>query len=345
MIYQCTQKYESANKAKIGVLITNLGTPDLPEKKSLKIYLKEFLSDTRVVEPPPARFIWKAILNLIILNTRPKKSAEAYKSVWGKFGKGSPLLDISNKQSQLVDQNLNNKKVSLFQVELGMRYGNPSISSALKKLEKKGCEKIIVLPLYPQYASATTGSTFDAVTDEIKTWRRVPELRFIDHYHEEEGYISALANSVKNFQEKHAKPDLLIMSYHGIPRRYFDNGDNYPCHCCKTSFLLSQKLGIDSSKYMMTFQSRFGREEWIKEYTDETLKLLPKKGIKNVQIICPGFSADCLETIEEIEEENREYFMDSGGEKYQYIPALNDANDHINFICELIKKKTKDWVE
>ncbi len=343
MIYQCTQKYESTNKAKIGVLITNLGTPDLPEKKSLKIYLKEFLSDTRVVEPPPARFIWKAILNLIILNTRPKKSAEAYKSVWGKFGKGSPLLDISNKQTQLIDQNLNDKEASLFQVELGMRYGNPSISSALKKLEKKGCEKIIVLPLYPQYASATTGSTFDAVTDEIKTWRRVPELRFIDHYHEEDDYISALANSVKNFQKKHAKPDLLIMSYHGIPRRYFDNGDNYPCHCCKTSFLLSKKLGVDSSNYKMTFQSRFGKEEWIEEYTDETLKKLPKKGIKNVQIICPGFSADCLETIEEIEEENREYFMDSGGERYQYIPALNDSNDHINFICKLIRKKTKDW--
>ncbi len=345
MIYQCTQKYESTNKAKIGVLITNLGTPDLPEKKSLKIYLKEFLLDTRVVEPPPARFIWKAILNLIILNTRPKKSAKAYESVWGKFGNGSPLLDISNKQKKLINQTLNSNDLDLFQVELGMRYGKPSISLALKKLEKSGCDKIIVLPLYPQYASATTGSTFDAVSKEIKTWRRVPELRFINHYHEEDSYISALSNSVKKFQEKHGEPDLLIMSYHGIPRRYFDNGDNYPCHCCKTSFLLSKKLKINSNNYKMTFQSRFGKEEWIKEYTDETLKSLPEKGIKNVQVICPGFSADCLETIEEIDEENREYFMESGGTQYNYIPALNDSEDHISSLCEIIRKKTNDWIK
>ncbi len=344
-MYQCSQKHETVSKPKIGVLITNLGTPDEPEKKSLKVYLKEFLLDTRVVESPPARWLWKATLNLIILNTRPKKSAEAYKSVWGRFGDGSPLLDILKKQRNLIRQHFDNQHKGVFQVELGMRYGNPSIGSALQRLEKSNCSQIIVLPLYPQYASATTGSTFDAVADEIKIWRRVPELRFVNHYHDDRAYISALVNSVEKFQEKQGKPDLLLISYHGIPRRYFDNGDNYPCHCCKTSFLLSSKLKLGLNDYKMSFQSLFGKEEWIKDYTDETLKSLPEKGIKNVQVICPGFSADCLETIEEIDKENRDYFLSSGGETYHYIPALNDDKLHIDCLCGIIEKKTKDWIE
>lgn len=344
MIYHSKNKYECIKDTKIGVLLANLGTPDEPTRKSLKVYLKEFLLDTRVVEPPPARWLWKTILNLIILNTRPQKSAEAYRSVWGKFGNGSPLLDISNKQTDKVSKLLNKKHKDQYEVILGMRYGNPSIASALKKLEEKGCEKIIILPLYPQYASATTGSTFDAVADEIKKWRRVPEIRFVNNYHEEDGYISALANSVKQFQEINGKPDLLLMSYHGIPRRYFDNGDNYPCHCCKTSYLLAKKLDLNSEKYKMSFQSLFGKEEWIKDYTDETLKKLPKTGVKNVQVICPGFSADCLETIEEIDEENREYFINSGGHKFAYIPALNDNTDHIEALSQIISTKTRDWL-
>jgi len=291
-MYKCSTPYESASKAKIGILITNLGTPDSPTKGSLKTYLKEFLSDTRVVEPPPARWIWKLILNVIILNIRPKKSAQAYETVWGEFGEGSPLLDISK---------------------------------------------------YPQYASATTGSTFDAVSDEIKTWRKVPELKFISHYYNDQRYIDALASSVNEFQTKHGKPDLLLMSYHGIPKRYFNNGDSYPCHCCKTTHLLAKKLDVEPSTYKMSFQSRFGREEWMRDYTDETLKSLPKKDIKNVQIICPGFSADCLETIEEIEEENKDYFIEAGGESYQYIPALNTREDHIACLSGIVYDKTKDW--
>lgn len=330
---------------KVGVLITNLGTPDSPDKKSLRRYLKEFLSDTRVVEPPPKRWIWKLILNLIILNIRPKKSALAYQSVWGKFGTGSPLLDISIKQKNAMQQYFDAHFADKYQVELGMRYGNPSISSALNTFEKRGIHKIIVLPLYPQYASATTGSTFDATFDEIKTWRNTPELRCIDSYFDDENYIDALASSVKDFQKEFGTPDMLLMSYHGIPKRYFIKGDTYPCHCCKTSHLLSQKLELDASKYKMSYQSRFGREEWMKEYTDEVLKELPQKDIKSVQVICPGFSADCLETIEEIEEENKEYFMEAGGETYQYIPALNDNQKHIECLSNIIIQKTSDWIK
>ncbi len=343
-MYKCSTRYDPISQAKIGVLVTNLGTPDSLTKAALRPYLKEFLSDARVVEPPPARWIWKAILNLVILNFRPRISAKSYQSVWGAFGSGSPLLDISKQQKDALQIQFDKIHPDQYQVELGMRYGNPSIESALKVFEKSGCDQIIVLPLYPQYASATTGSTFDAVADEIKTWRRVPELRFVNHYYNDERYISALANSVKEFQKQHETPDLLLMSYHGIPKRYFDKGDSYPCHCCQTTHLLAKKLEIEPDTYQMAYQSRFGREEWIKDYMDETLKGLPNKGIKNVQVICPGFSADCLETIEEIEEENKEYFMQAGGEKYQYIPALNDRQDHIDCLSGIVQDKTQDWL-
>ena len=225
-----------------------------------------------------------------------------------------------------------------------MSYGNPSMGSALNELESQGCKNIIVLPLYPQYAGASTGSVFDAVAREFMTWRNVPDLRFISSYNKEDLYIEALANSVKEYQAAHGKPDLLLMSYHGIPKRYFDKGDNYPCQCCKTTFLLASKLNLKPNEYTMTFQSRLGAGEWMKEYTDKTLKALPAKGVKNVQVICPGFSADCLETIEEISEENHDYFMESGGEKFGYIPALNDRKDHIEFLTQLLLKNAVGWM-
>jgi ferrochelatase len=343
-MYKSTTKY-AQNSPKIGVLITNLGTPDAPTRSSLKTYLKEFLSDTRVVEPPPKRWIWKLILNMIILNIRPQKSAKAYQGIWGEFGKGSPLLDISLQQKTLLQQYFDDVYPQKYQVELGMRYGNPSISSALQTFEKLAIDKIIVLPLYPQYASATTGSTFDAIANEITTWRNIPELRFINEYHQEEKYIDALATSVQEFQKEFGTPDMLLMSYHGIPKRYFENGDKYPCQCCKTSFLLAEKLTLHSNNYKMSFQSRFGREEWMKDYTDEVLKKLPQKGVKKVQVICPGFATDCLETIEEIAEENKEYFVNAGGVEYQYIPALNDSNKHIECLSHLITTKTIDWLQ
>jgi ferrochelatase len=344
-LYQCTSIHESVGDAKIGILLSNLGTPDAPTKAAVKPYLRQFLSDTRVIEPPPPRWIWQIILNAVILNLRPKKSAKAYKTVWDTHGEGSPLLSIAKKQKNAIASELEKNAPGKFIVSLGMSYGNPSMGSALNELESQGCKNIIVLPLYPQYAGASTGSVFDAVAREFMTWRNVPELRFISSYNKEDLYIEALANSVKEYQAAHGKPDLLLMSYHGIPKRYFDKGDNYPCQCCKTTFLLASKLDLKPNEYTMTFQSRLGVAEWMKEYTDKTLKSLPGKGVKSVQVICPGFSADCLETIEEISEENKNYFMESGGEKFGYIPALNDRKDHIDFLTKLLLKNAQGWMK
>jgi len=344
-LYQCTSIHESVGDAKIGILLSNLGTPDAPTKAAVKPYLRQFLSDTRVIEPPPPRWIWQIILNAVILNLRPKKSAKAYKTVWDTHGEGSPLLSIVKKQKNAIASELEKNAPGKFIVSLGMSYGNPSMGSALNELESQGCKNIIVLPLYPQYAGASTGSVFDAVAREFMTWRNVPELRFISSYNKEDLYIEALANSVKEYQAAHGKPDLLLMSYHGIPKRYFDKGDNYPCQCCKTTFLLASKLDLKPNEYTMTFQSRLGVAEWMKEYTDKTLKSLPGKGVKSVQVICPGFSADCLETIEEISEENKNYFMESGGEKFGYIPALNDRQDHIDFLTKLLLKNAQGWMK
>ncbi len=344
-MYQCTSIHESVGDTKIGILLSNLGTPDAPTKAAVKPYLRQFLSDTRVIEPPPPRWIWQIILNAVILNLRPKKSAKAYKTVWDTHGEGSPLLSIATKQKNAIASELEKNAPGKFIVSLGMSYGNPSMGSALNELESQGCKNIIVLPLYPQYAGASTGSVFDAVAREFMTWRNVPDLRFISSYNKEDLYIEALANSVKEYQAAHGKPDLLLMSYHGIPKRYFDKGDNYPCQCCKTTFLLASKLDLKPNEYTMTFQSRLGVAEWMKEYTDKTLKSLPGKGVKSVQVICPGFSADCLETIEEISEENKNYFMESGGEKFGYIPALNDRQDHIDFLTKLLLKNAQGWMK
>lgn len=345
MAYKNYTAYQHGSEPAVGVLITNLGTPDAPTKQALKPYLKEFLMDPRVVEPPPARWLWKTILNLIILNTRPAKSAEAYKEVWGHYGEGSPLLDIGNQQLAAIQQKVLETFNGRVEFALGMRYGNPSIADALKSLQERNVQRLVVLPLYPQYAAATTASTFDAVTSELQSWRWLPEFRFIKNYHKHPGYIHALANSIREHQAKNGKPDLLIMSYHGIPQRYYNNGDPYPCECHATSRLVAEELGLTEQDYKVTFQSLFGKEEWVKPYTDATLKSLPAQGIKHVQVICPGFSADCLETIEEIDQENREYFENAGGEHYSYIPALNAREDHTNMLADLILQHTQGWPE
>lgn len=345
MYYQGNAHYQHGDDAATGILITNLGTPDAPTKEALKPYLKEFLEDPRVVEPPPARWVWKLILNGIILRTRPAKSAEAYATVWDSEGPGAPLLNISQRQVEAVAQQVRPHFKGRVEFELGMRYGNPSIPSALKKLQEKGCQRILVVPLYPQYAAATTASTFDAVTAELQTWRWIPELRFVNRYHRHPGYIQALANSIREYQAEHGQPQLLVMSYHGVPQRYLDNGDPYHCECHVTSRLVAEELGLSKEQYKVTFQSRFGKEEWIKPYTDETMMSLPKQGIKDIQVICPGFSADCLETIEEIGEENREYFEEAGGEKFGYIPCLNDRPDHANALADLVLQHTQGWYE
>ena len=330
--------YEHGSKEKIGVLITNLGTPDAPNKKELKVYLNQFLSDPRVIELP--KILWQIILKLVILQIRPSKSAEAYKQIW--TDKGSPLLDIANRQLNKIQSSFSSKNENIV-FEVGMRYGNPSIPDALIKLQKKQVRRLLVLPMYPQYCAATTGSTFDEVTNVLQKWRWIPEMRFINQYFEEKNYIEALSNSIKSFWKKTSKPQKIIFSYHGIPKRYLTNGDPYHCFCLKTTRLVKEYMGLSDDEIMTTFQSRFGREEWLKPYTSETLKELPKQGIKNIHIISPGFSSDCLETLEELEEENKEYFMESGGENYHYIPCLNDHDDHIDVFVNLIKKHTQGW--
>ena len=332
------KNYEHGSKEKIGVLITNLGTPDAPNKEELKVYLNQFLSDPRVIELP--KILWQILLKLVILQIRPSKSAEAYKQIW--TDKGSPLLDIANRQLNKIQSSFSSKNENIV-FEVGMRYGNPSIPDALSKLQKKQIRRLLVLPMYPQYCAATTGSTFDEVTNVLQKWRWIPEMRFINQYFEEKNYIEALSNSIKSFWKKNKKPQKIIFSYHGIPKRYLTNGDPYHCFCLKTTRLVKEHLRLSDDEIMTTFQSRFGKAEWLKPYTSETLKELPKQGIKNIHIISPGFSSDCLETLEELEEENKEYFMESGGENYHYIPCLNDHDDHINVFVNLIKKHIQGW--
>jgi len=343
--YQNTTHYHHGDGSATGILMTNLGTPDAPTKQALRPYLKEFLSDPRVVEAPPARWLWLLILNGIILNVRPAKSAEAYATVWDSEGPGAPLLNVAQRQVDAVADMVRPHFQGRVEFELAMRYGTPSIASGLQKLKEKGCERIIVLPLYPQYAAATTASTFDAVSAELQTWRWIPELRFINKYHRNPKYIKALANSVREYQAEHGKPQLLVMSFHGVPQRYLDNGDPYHCECHVTARLVSEELGLSKDEYKVTFQSIFGREEWIKPYTDATMKALPGQGIKNIQVMCPGFSADCLETIEEIDEENREYFEEAGGEKFGYIKCLNDRQDHAEALADVLLQHTQGWYE
>lgn len=314
---------------KTGVLITNLGTPDAPTAPALRRYLAEFLSDPRVIEIP--KLVWQGILHGIILRVRPKKSAEKYKTVWTE--KGSPLLTISKQQAAAIQQQLGSSVC----VKLGMRYGNPSIASALREFQTLGIRNIIVLPLYPQYASPTTGSTFDAIANELKTWRWVPELHFINNYCDNPLYIDALANSIREHITAHGKPQKIVFSYHGMPKRNLDLGDPYFCFCQKTTRLIQEKLGLEKDDFITTFQSRFGYAEWLKPYTDETLQQLAKDGTHHVAIISPAFSADCLETLEELAVENRDIFMAAGGKTYHYIPALNDREDHILGLTTIIR--------
>jgi len=334
-----TRKYVAGTKQKIGVLLLNLGTPDAPHRAELKTYLREFLSDRRVVEVP--KLLWTLILNGIILNTRPQKSAEAYQSVW--TDEGSPLLVISKKKQTKLPDQLNSLSDDTYHVALGMRYGNPSVKSALLELKEANCQKILVLPLYPQYSAATTGSTFDAVVKELTTWRWVPELRFINNYYEEPKYIKAIANSIREHWDEHGKPQKLLFSLHGTPLSYFEKGDPYFGHCHKSTRLIAEELGLEKDEWELSFQSLFGKEEWLKPYTDGRMHALPGEGVKSLNVVCPGFSADCLETIEEIDEENREYFEESGGESFHYIPCLNERDDHIDMMLDLVKKHTQGW--
>lgn len=339
MAYQGSPKFTHHQCDKIGVLVTNLGTPDAPTTSALRTYLRQFLSDPRVVEVP--RLLWWLILNLIILRIRPRRSAAAYRTVWTE--RGSPLLYHTADQAAGIRSALERKYGDDVVVEFAMRYGNPSISKGLQSLFDQGARKLVVLPLYPHYSAATTGSTFDAIAHDFTQRRWLPEFRFINHYHDNPAYIKAVATSIQRHWDEHGKPQKLILSYHGVPLKYLLKGDPYHCECHKTSRLIAEYLGLEKDDYMTTFQSRFGREEWLQPYTDETLKHLPEKGIHSIHVVCPGFSSDCLETIEEIGEENREYFMEAGGKEYSYIPALNATPEHIDVLVQLIESNLQDW--
>jgi len=316
---------------KTGVLLINLGTPSSTSWWDIRKYLKEFLSDRRVIEVNP--ILWQVILNLFILTFRPSKTAHAYKKIWRKESNESPLLYFTRNQAHKLKVVMENEKII---VDFAMRYGNPSIKSRLDMLKEKGCEKIIILPLYPQYAGATTATVCDEVYRSLMKMRWQPSLQIIPHYESEPIYIQALINSIeKKIQEINWKPDLIISSYHGIPKSYFDKGDPYHCYCHKTTRLMKEKF--NKIEIQTTFQSRFGPQEWLTPYTDKTLESLPSKGIKNLLVICPGFASDCVETLEEINIQGRESFLKNGGKNFDLIPCLNDNPDHIVLFSTLVR--------
>ncbi|MDH5545368.1 MAG: ferrochelatase [Gammaproteobacteria bacterium] len=329
------------NTDKIGVLLANLGTPEAPTKGAVRRYLKEFLWDPRIVEVP--RFIWWFALNGIILNIRPSKSARAYSKVWTEHG--SPLLLISRKQQKSLQQRLDKHYPGRFVVELGMRYGHPSINTALEKLAHANARKLVVLPLYPQYSATTTASITDGMFDVFKRWRVIPELRVATEYHVDNHYIQALADSVSRYWQAHGKGDKLLFSFHSIPKRYADHGDIYPQHCKATVQALVTRLGLRDDEWALSYQSRLGREEWLRPYTDETVESLAAQGVKRLDVVCPGFSADCLETLEEIDQENRDFFLSKGGSEFHYIPALNDDDAHIDMMEHLVLAQAGNWLE
>lgn len=324
-----------------GVLMVNLGTPAAPTPAALRRYLRQFLSDPRVIELP--RWKWLPILEGIILRTRPRRVARAYAQIWTE--EGSPLLAISRRQRAALEQALEHRAPGTVKVALGMSYGEPSIPAALAELRAAGARRLLLLPMYPQYSGSTTASVFDATVAELSRWRWVPEFRMIQNYADDDGYIGALANSVREYRDEHGAGELLLFSFHGIPRRYLDNGDPYHCQCRKTARLVAERLGLDDGAWMVTFQSRFGNEPWLQPYTDETVAALGSKGVRRIDAICAGFAADCLETLEEIAGENREIFEGAGGEALHYIPCLNDRTDHVEALADMVMRHGGGWPE
>ncbi len=339
MKYRNEQNFRHDAPESLGVLMVNLGTPDSFTTADVRRYLAEFLADPRVVDMP--RLLWMLILHGVILRIRPRRSAHAYAQVWTE--RGSPLMDYSLRQAQALQQTLQGRFRVPVKLVLAMRYGSPSVAEGLRELQAANARRILVLPMYPQYSAATTASVFDAVTAELRTWRWVPEMRFINQYHDHSGYTDALASSIRTHWDAHGRPDRLLFSFHGIPREYFLNGDPYYCHCQKTARLVVERLGLSDDRWQLSFQSRVGAKEWLEPYTDHTLKEWGAAGVPHVHVVCPGFSADCLETLEEIAVENRDYFLAAGGKDYGYIPALNDSPDHIQALADLVQAHTLGW--
>lgn len=333
--------YTHGTLPKVGVLLANLGTPDEPRPAAVRRYLKQFLSDRRVVEIP--RAIWWLILNGIILNVRPRKSAAKYALIWTE--QGSPLLVHTREQAKRLQEKLSASIPTPISVEFGMRYGNPSIASAIGRLKAQNCTRILVIPMYPQYAASSSASALDAVWDALLHMRNVPEIRAVRSYHDHPAYIQALAESVRQHWNQHGHPDKLLMSFHGVPQYTLDKGDPYHCLCHKTGRLLAEALGLDAGQYQVTFQSRFGRAEWIKPYTQPTLETWAKEGVRRVDVICPGFAVDCLETLEEIAMECRNAFLQNGGGEFHYIPALNANATWIAALAEIAGQHLQGWVD
>lgn len=326
--------YHHGSQSHTGVLLVNLGTPEAPTRAAVRHYLKEFLSDPRVIEFP--RWLWWLVLHGIILNVRPARTAKAYGDVW--TADGSPLLRISERQAQGLQQLLDAEAVAPIKVALGMRYGKPSVRQALRGLHAQQIERLLVIPLYPQYSASTTASVFDAVMDELKTWRWVPALRWLNAYHDDPAYIRAIADKIRAHWCAHTRAEHLLFSFHGLPRRYLLAGDPYHCQCHKSARLVAQELALAEADWTIAFQSRFGREEWLRPYTDETLKEIARRGVSSVDVVCPGFAADCLETLEEIDKQNRRLYLEAGGKVFNYIPCLNDDQGHLNMLVELVRR-------
>ena len=368
MAYHTEPAYRHGTPSRTGILLINLGTPDAPTAAAVKTYLREFLGDPRVVEIP--RALWWAILNGIILNTRPKKSAEKYAQIWTK--EGSPLLVHTQRQAKLLRGYLGEslkpalaptlshgasplpnplphtgegamvKDIVL--IEYAMCYGNPSVASALEKLRQQNCGRILILPLYPQYAASSTASAMDAVFNALRKMRNMPEIRSVRSFHDHPGYIAALAQNVRDDWMQNGRPDVLVMSFHGVPRHTLDKGDPYHCECQKTGRLLAEALELKPDQYRISFQSRFGRAEWIKPYTAATLEELGKQGVGRVDAICPGFVGDCLETLEEIAMEGKASFLGAGGREFHYIPCLNERDDWIRALSHIVSENLQGWI-
>ncbi|MFA6015109.1 MAG: ferrochelatase [Gallionellaceae bacterium] len=341
MSYKIEPPFNHGTPEKTAVLLINLGTPDAPTAQAVRPYLKEFLSDSRVIEIPKA--IWWLILNGIILNVRPKKSAAKYASIW--LPEGSPLKVYTERQTQLLQQHLQQQTDgSHIVVDYAMRYGNPSVASVLAKLKAQNCQRILLVPLYPQYAASSSATAIDAVLQEVLKMRNQPALRTLKHFHDDAGYIKATAQNIRNFWTLHGRPDKLVMSFHGVPRYTLDKGDPYHCECLKTGRLIAEALALSKDQYVVSFQSRFGKAEWIQPYTTATLVELGRQKTQRIDVVCPGFVADCLETLEEIALEGKEDFQHAGGGEYHYIPCLNARPDWIAALGNLVMNNLQGWL-
>jgi ferrochelatase len=339
MRYVSSPDFHHDTAERIGVLLVNSGTPRSPSRRDVRRFLAAMLGDPRVVELP--RVLWLPVLYGLILPLRPLRSAPKYRRIWSE--RGSPLLDLSERLRVALTGTLAQRMLAPLSVEIGMLYGEPTVREALGRLRASGAQRILVVPLFPQYCGSTTGAVYDQVNRELRRWRWLPELRFVAEYHDHPGYVEALRASVTQHWETHGRTGHLLMSFHGIPESYFHQGDPYFCKCQKTARLLADELMLRDTEWTLSFQSRFGPRGWLRPYTAEVLGQMPARSIRDVTVVCPGFAVDCLETLEEINIENRELFAHAGGERYQYVPALNDSAEHARFLADLIAQHCQGW--